>query len=57
MQKKQKQSYPLRLESETRGRAEIEARQYHRSLNVELGLLIEDGLKWREAQNSKQAVA
>lgn len=53
MQRKQKQSYPLRLESSTRGRAESEARQYHRSLNVELGLLIEDGLKWRAAQKSQ----
>ncbi|WP_397448121.1 Arc family DNA-binding protein [Pseudomonas sp. NA-150] len=56
MQKKQKQSYPLRLESDTRGKAESEARSHHRSLNVELGLLIEDGLKWRKMQ-SKQAVA
>lgn len=56
MQKKQKPSYPLRLESDTRGKAEAEARQYRRSLNIEIGLLIEDGLKWREVQ-SKQAVA
>lgn len=57
MLKKQKQSYPLRLEPATRGKAEGEARTHHRSLNVELGLLIEDGLKWREMQNNKQAAA
>lgn len=57
MQKKQKPSYPLRLEGETRGKAEGEARINHRSLNVELGLLIEDGLRWREMQKTKQAAA
>ena len=57
MQKKQKPSYPLRLECETRSKAEVEALHYHHSLNVELGLLIEDGLKWREMQKFKQAVA
>lgn len=57
MQKKQKSAYPLRLEDGTRARAEEVARSNHRSLNVELGLLIEEGLKWREMQKAGQATA
>lgn len=57
MQKsKQRPSYPLRLANDVRGRAEGEALHNHRSLNVELGLLIEDGLKWRKMKQSQEAV-
>lgn len=48
--------YPLSLDMSVKGQAEQEARKNRRSLNAELGLLIEEGLKWREAQ-SKQAAA
>ncbi len=48
--------YPLSLELAVKGLAELEAKKNRRSLNAELGLLIEEGLRWRESQ-SKQAVA
>lgn len=48
--------YPLSLELAVKGQAELEAKKNRRSLNAELGLLIEEGLKWREIQ-SKQAAA
>ncbi|WP_193754064.1 hypothetical protein [Pseudomonas mediterranea] len=51
-----KARYPLSLDLSVKGQAEKEARKNRRSLNAELGLLIEEGLKWREAQ-SKQAAA
>lgn len=53
MKKQQRSAYPLRIEDDTRTKAEGVAKQNHRSLNVELGLLIRDGLKWREMQNEK----
>lgn len=56
MKKTQRPSYPLRLEEATRAKADDVAKQNRRSLNVELGLLIEEGLKWREMQ-SEQARA
>lgn len=56
MKKTQRSSYPLRLEEATRAKADDVAKQNRRSLNVELGLLIEEGLKWREMQ-SEQARA
>lgn len=57
MQNKQKSSYPLRLEDDTRARAEEVARSNHRSLNVELGLLIEDGMRWRAEQRESRTNA
>lgn len=51
-----KSRYPLSLELSVKGQAEDEAKKNRRSLNAELGLLIEEGLKWRELQ-SKQALA
>lgn len=33
--------------------AEEEAKKNRRSLNAELGLLIEEGLKWREMQKTQ----
>ncbi|SFB18973.1 Arc family DNA-binding protein [Azotobacter beijerinckii] len=48
--------FSLRLREEVRETAEQEAKKYRRSLNAEIGLLIEEGFKWREMQ-SKQAVA
>lgn len=57
MQNKARSSpFPLRLDDEVKGKAKGEAVTNRRSLNAELGLLIEEGLKWREAQ-SKQAIA
>ncbi|SEE54308.1 hypothetical protein SAMN04515675_6146 [Pseudomonas costantinii] len=52
----EKSRYPLSLEASVKVQAEGEAKKNRRSLNAELGLLIEEGLKWRE-QTSKQAVA
>jgi hypothetical protein len=40
--------YSLRIKDELKARAKREAKNNHRSLNVEIGLLIEDGLRWRE---------
>ncbi|SEB80163.1 hypothetical protein SAMN05216178_2310 [Pseudomonas saponiphila] len=51
-----KSRYPLNLHSEVKDQAESEAKKNRRSLNAELGLLIEEGLRWREHQ-SKQASA
>lgn len=55
--KVKKSRYPLSLEASVKAQAEGEAKKNRRSLNAELGLLIEEGFKWREMQNSKQAVA
>ncbi len=52
----EKSRYPLSLEASVKTQAEGEARKNRRSLNAELGLLIEEGLKWREVQ-SKKAIA
>lgn len=48
--------YPLSLTLAVKQRAAEEAKKNRRSLNAELGLLIEEGFKWRDQQN-KQAVA
>ena len=48
--------FPLRLNEEVKEEAKGEASKNRRSLNAELGLLIEEGLKWREMR-SKQAAA
>lgn len=45
-----------RVEQEVKDRITDEARRNRRSQAAELGLLIEDGFKWREMQQ-KQAVA
>jgi predicted HicB family RNase H-like nuclease len=55
MEVKRNNSYPLRVRKEVREQAEVEAQANRRSLNAEFGLLIEEGLKWREMQ--KQATA
>ncbi|VVP89984.1 hypothetical protein PS918_03138 [Pseudomonas fluorescens] len=49
-------AYSLRIADELKKKAMQEAGINRRSLNAELGLLIEEGLKWREMQN-KQAAA
>ncbi|MHB0763176.1 Arc family DNA-binding protein [Stutzerimonas sp. NM35] len=54
--KEAKSRYPLSLEGEIKERAAEAAKRNRRSLNSELGLLIEEGFKWREMQ-SKQAAA
>ncbi|MFP5422648.1 MAG: Arc family DNA-binding protein [Gammaproteobacteria bacterium] len=48
--------FPLRLAEEVKQEAKGEAAKNRRSLNAEIGLLIEEGLKWREMQQ-KQAAA
>lgn len=48
--------YSLRIAEELKEKAKQEAGTNRRSLNAELGLLIEEGFKWREMQ-SKQAAA
>lgn len=51
-----KAAYPLRFGEPIKQRAADEARKNRRSLNAELGLLIEEGFKWREMQQ-RQAQA
>lgn len=48
--------FPLRLADQVKAAAKAEAGRNRRSMNTELGLLIEEGFKWREMQ-SKQAQA
>lgn len=52
-----KARYPLAIDESVKAQVEDEARQNRRSLNAELGLLIEEGLKWREMQKVSQAAA
>lgn len=52
----QKNAYSLRIEEELKEKARDQAHANRRSLNAEIGLLIEEGFKWREMQ-SKQAAA
>ncbi|KPA87077.1 hypothetical protein PF66_06422 [Pseudomonas asplenii] len=49
--------YSLRIAEHLKGKAREEAATNRRSLNAELELLIEEGFKWREMQQAKQAVA
>lgn len=42
--------FGLRLNPAIKSKAGDEAKKNRRSLNAELGLLIEEGFKWREAQ-------
>lgn len=55
--RREKARYPLSMDSQVRDRAVDEAKKNRRSLNAELGLLIEEGFKWREMQQQKQAAA
>lgn len=55
MNKRQINPFGLRLEPSLKDKAAREAKENRRSLNAELGLLIEEGFKWREMQ--KQAAA
>ena len=48
--------FPLRLLSAVRDDVQVQANKNRRSLNAELGLLVEEGLKWR-LEKSKQAAA
>lgn len=49
--------HSLRISEHLKGKAKDEAAAHRRSLNTEIELLIEEGLKWREMQESKKAVA
>lgn len=48
-------AFSLRFPEEVRQKAEAEARKNRRSLNSELGLLIEEGLAWRQKQEQAKA--
>ncbi len=48
--------YSLRIGEELKDRARNEAHANRRSLNAEIGLLIEEGLKWREMQKQQATV-
>lgn len=48
-------AYSLRIAHELKEKARQEAGVNRRSLNAELGLLIEEGLKWREMQRQQAA--
>lgn len=45
--------FGLRLQPEIKKAAEQEAQANRRSLNAELGLLIEEGLRWRKQQRQE----
>jgi len=49
--------YSLRIGDELKDRARSEAHANRRSLNAEIGLLIEEGLRWRALQKANQATA
>lgn len=55
MKKNGNAPYSLRITQELRERAEKAARDNRRSLNAELGLLIEEGLAWRKQQEQAKA--
>jgi len=48
--------FSLRINEQLKTKVREVAVAHRRSLNAELGLLIEEGFKWREIQN-KQAIA
>jgi len=54
--KNEKARYPLCYDPIVRDRVLEEAKKNRRTMNAELGLLIEEGLMWREMQQ-KQAAA
>lgn len=47
--------YPLRISESVRDTAQTEADKNRRSLNTELGILIEEGLAWRQKQAQAKA--
>lgn len=47
--------YPLRISELVRAAAQVEADKSRRSLNTELGILIEEGLAWRQKQAQAKA--
>ena len=47
--------YPLRISETVREAAQAEANKSRRSLNTELGILIEEGLAWRQKQAQARA--
>lgn len=52
-----KAPYSLRIDDDLKAKARSEANANRRSLNAEIGLLIEEGLKWREIQGSRKSAA
>ncbi|GAD62646.1 Arc family DNA-binding protein [Aquipseudomonas alcaligenes] len=56
MKKRDINPFGLRLAPDLRERVEDQAGKHRHSLNTEIEMLIEDGLRWRESQE-KQAVA
>ncbi len=55
MKKREIMPFGLRMQPELRKKAEEEARQNRHSLNTEVEMLIEDGLKWRAEKQSQAA--
>lgn len=55
MKVRQINPFGLRLDPGVKEKASDEAKKNRRSLNAELGLLIEEGLKWRETQRQVTA--
>lgn len=49
--------FGLRMNEVKKGKVKDEATRNRHSMNVEIDLLIEDGFRWREMQEEKQAVA
>ena len=49
--------YSLRIDEQLKAKARDQAHAHRRTLNVELSMLIEEGLRWREMQSSKQEAA
>lgn len=56
MERHKHTQYPLRIPRELRERVQEEAAMHRRSLNAELGLLIEEGLRQRESSDERAKV-
>lgn len=50
MKKRSITPFGLRLQPDLKERARLEATKNRRSMNTEIEILIEEGLKWREIQ-------
>jgi hypothetical protein len=57
MKKRDIAPFGLRLSPEIKEMAKSEAGRNRHSMNTEIEMLIEDGLKWREMQQQKQMQA
>lgn len=55
MKKRDINPFGLRMSPSLREQADAEAKKHRHSLNTEIEMLIEDGLKWRAAQRKQVA--